>query len=67
MKKLIAATTIALGATAVVAPVADAKPTAPNSIVDVAVAVNSSGQYAGAFDTLIAAVLSGPIRSCPQR
>jgi uncharacterized surface protein with fasciclin (FAS1) repeats len=57
MKKLIAAATIALGATATMAPVADARPPAPNSIVDVAVAVNSSGDYEGAFDTLITAVL----------
>jgi len=34
-----------------------AKP-APNTIVDVAIAVNSDGVYAGYFDTLIAAVLA---------
>ena len=33
-------------------------PAAKPSIVDVAVAVNSSGPYAGQFDTLIAAVLA---------
>ena len=33
-------------------------PTAPNNLVDVAVAVNSSAPFAGAFDTLIAAVLA---------
>ena len=33
-------------------------PAASPSIVDVAVAVNSSGPYAGQFDTLIAAVLA---------
>lgn len=41
------------------APVASAKPpTAENNLVDVAIAVNSSGPFAGAFDTLIAAVLA---------
>jgi uncharacterized surface protein with fasciclin (FAS1) repeats len=33
-------------------------PAAENSIVDVAIAVNSDGLYAGSFDTLIAAVLA---------
>jgi uncharacterized surface protein with fasciclin (FAS1) repeats len=36
---------------------ADPKPTG-NTIVDVAIAVNSEGPFAGAFDTLIAAVLA---------
>lgn len=34
------------------------KPAATPSIVDVAIAVNSSGPFAGAFDTLVAAVLA---------
>jgi len=47
------ALTLGLGA----APLASAaQPTPANNIVDVAVAVNSSGPYAGLFDTLIAAV-----------
>jgi uncharacterized surface protein with fasciclin (FAS1) repeats len=41
------------------APDAHAKqPTPANNIVDVAIAVNSSGPFAGQFDTLIAAVLA---------
>ena len=41
------------------APDAHAKqPTPANNIVDVAIAVNSSGPFAGKFDTLIAAVLA---------
>jgi uncharacterized surface protein with fasciclin (FAS1) repeats len=41
------------------ASTAHAKPPVPaNNLVDVAIAVNSSGPYAGAFDTLIAAVLA---------
>lgn len=47
---------IAMAFTAVV-PV-KAAPKAKNSIVDVAIAVNSSGPYASMFDTLIAAVLA---------
>ena len=39
------------------APAAQAGPKGPN-IVDVAIAVNSDGPFAGAFDTLIAAVLA---------
>jgi len=34
------------------------QPVPANNIVDVAIAVNSSGDYKGAFDTLIAAVLA---------
>jgi uncharacterized surface protein with fasciclin (FAS1) repeats len=42
-----------------VAPMAHAdRPTPENNIVDVALALNSSGPFAGAFDTLIAAVLA---------
>lgn len=41
------------------APSAEAKqPTPANNIVDVALAVNKSGPFAGQFDTLIAAVLA---------
>jgi uncharacterized surface protein with fasciclin (FAS1) repeats len=39
-------------------PAAAKKAAKTPSIVDVAIAVNSSGPYAGAFDTLIAAVLA---------
>jgi len=39
------------------APTAEAAPKGP-TIVDTAIAVNSEGPYAGAFDTLIAAVLA---------
>lgn len=49
----------ALGLSFSVAPIAEAKQPVPaNNLVEVAVAVNSSGPYAGAFDTLIAAVLA---------
>ena len=34
------------------------QPVPANNLVDVAIAVNSDGPYAGAFDTLIAAVLA---------
>ena len=47
------ALTLALGA---VPQASAAQPTPANSIVDVAIAVNSSGPFAGLFDTLIAAV-----------
>lgn len=48
-----------VGLSLAVAPVAQARQPVPaNNLVDVAVAVNSSGPYAGAFDTLIAAVLA---------
>lgn len=56
-KKLIATAAAITGLTFAVAPTVDARPTAPDSIVDVAVAVNSDGPFAGQFDTLIAAVL----------
>ena len=54
-----AAAAIAFAFSPLTAPTAAAKaPAAAPSIVDVAVAVNSSGPYAGQFDTLIAAVLA---------
>lgn len=60
-KSLLAAAAAALAfafgpVTAMSAPAGP--PVAPKNIVDVAIAVNSSGPYAGAFDTLIAAVLA---------
>jgi uncharacterized surface protein with fasciclin (FAS1) repeats len=39
-------------------PASAAPPVAPGNIVEVALAVNASGPYAGAFDTLITAVLA---------
>jgi len=60
MHKLVAAITaliIALGAFALPAAPAEAAPPGP-TLVDVAIAVNSSGPFAGEFDTLIAAVLA---------
>lgn len=52
-----AAATLALTLGFGAAPQASAAPPTPaNNIVDVAIAVNSSGPFAGAFDTLIAAV-----------
>lgn len=54
-----AAATLALSLGLGAAPQASAtQPTPANNIVDVAMAVNSSGPYAGLFDTLIAAVLA---------
>ena len=54
-----AAAALAFAFSPLTAPTATAKaPAAPPSIVDVAIAVNSSGPYAGQFDTLIAAVLA---------
>jgi len=54
-----AAAAVALAFGLAAAPQASAKqPTPANNIVDVAIAVNSSGPSAGAFDTLIAAVLA---------
>ena len=54
-----AAASVALAFGLAAAPQASAKqPTPANNIVDVAIAVNSSGPFAGAFDTLIAAVLA---------
>jgi uncharacterized surface protein with fasciclin (FAS1) repeats len=58
-KTFLAAATaaIAFAFSPLTAPTAAAKaPAAAPSIVDVAIAVNSSGPYAGQFDTLIAAV-----------
>jgi uncharacterized surface protein with fasciclin (FAS1) repeats len=49
----------ALGLSLAVVPAAQARQPVPaNNLVEVAIAVNSSGPYAGAFDTLIAAVLA---------
>jgi uncharacterized surface protein with fasciclin (FAS1) repeats len=54
---IIATAALALGLAAPLT--AQASPPKPaNTIVDVAIAVNSSGPYAGQFDTLIAAVLA---------
>jgi uncharacterized surface protein with fasciclin (FAS1) repeats len=62
MKKLIAGTALSLAATAAIAPVAEARQAAASpSIVEVALAVNAPGSpFAGAFDTLIAAVGCSP-------
>lgn len=54
-KQLVAAAAAVTGLTFAVAPTVEARPTAPNSIVDVALAVNAD-VVPGAFDTLIAAV-----------
>lgn len=54
---IIATAAIALGLAAPLTAQA-APPKPANNIVDVAVAANSSGPYAGLFDTLIAAVLA---------
>lgn len=54
---IIATAALALGLAAPLAAQAK-QPTPANNIVDVAIAVNKSGPYAGAFDTLIAAVLA---------
>jgi len=51
----ITASALALGIVA--APVAALRP-GPDTIVEKAIALNTSGPYAGAFDTLIAAVLA---------
>ena len=54
-----AAAVFAFAFSPLTAPTAAAKAPAPApSIVDVAIAVNSSGPFAGQFDTLIAAVLA---------
>ena len=52
----VATLSLALGLAS--APAQAKQPTPANNLVDVALAVNSSGPYAGAFDTLIAAVLA---------
>ena len=56
---LAAAAAVVVSVGLAVAPQVEAKPksTGPN-IVDVAIALNSSGPFAGQFDTLIAAVLA---------
>lgn len=54
---IIATAALALGLAAPLTAQA-AQPKPANNIVDVAIAVNSSGPYAGQFDTLIAAVLA---------
>jgi uncharacterized surface protein with fasciclin (FAS1) repeats len=59
MRRLIAAITAGALALGIVAGPALAKqPAKSPTIVDVAIAVNSSGPFAGSFDTLIAAVLA---------
>jgi uncharacterized surface protein with fasciclin (FAS1) repeats len=57
MKKLIAGLAVAaVGAAGVAAVPAAARPAAPSpTIVDVAIAVNSEGMYAGLFDTVLTA------------
>jgi uncharacterized surface protein with fasciclin (FAS1) repeats len=66
MRRLIAslaaaAMVVATAPAVVAAPgAAGARPAAPNSIVDVAVAVNTSGPYAGQFDTLLSLVTMYP-------
>jgi uncharacterized surface protein with fasciclin (FAS1) repeats len=57
-RRLVATLTASALALGIVAAPAAARPPASNSIVDVAIAVNGSGPYAGAFDTLIAALLA---------
>jgi uncharacterized surface protein with fasciclin (FAS1) repeats len=52
-----AAVLVSFGLAAVPQAKADPQPTG-NTIVDVAIALNSEGAFAGAFDTLIAAVLA---------
>jgi uncharacterized surface protein with fasciclin (FAS1) repeats len=54
---IIATAALALGLAAPLTAEAS-PPKATNNIVDVAIAVNSSGAFAGQFDTLIAAVLA---------
>lgn len=57
MKKLVAGLAVAaIGATGIAALPAAARPAAPApTIVDVAIAVNSSGDFAGVFDTVLTA------------
>ncbi len=58
-KLMVVVTLVAVIAIAFAAVVpAKAAPKAANSIVDVAISVNSSGPFAGSFDTLIAALLA---------
>jgi uncharacterized surface protein with fasciclin (FAS1) repeats len=54
---IIATAALALGLAAPLTAQAS-QPKPANNIVDVAIAVNGSGKYAGQFDTLIAAVLA---------
>jgi uncharacterized surface protein with fasciclin (FAS1) repeats len=59
MRRLLSILTAGLLALAIAAPVAAAKPAAKgDSILDVAIAANASGPFAGQLDTLIAAVLA---------
>jgi len=59
MRKLVLALTVA--AVLVVPTLASARPTAASpNIVQTAIAVNASGPYAGAFDTLICLVANNP-------
>lgn len=53
LASIVATAAIAFG---LASPAQASQPTPANNIVDVAVAVNSSGPFAGQFDTLIAAV-----------
>ncbi len=55
--RIVLALVLLLVAAAAIAPAALAAPKGP-TVVDVAIAVNSSGPFAGQFDTLIAAVLA---------
>jgi len=57
MKKVLITIILALTLTALLAVPAVAAPPGP-TIVDVAIAVNSEGPFAGQFDTLIAAILA---------
>jgi uncharacterized surface protein with fasciclin (FAS1) repeats len=58
MRRLILGLTAAALAVAVVAAPVTAKSAKSPTIVDVAIAANASGPFAGQFDTLIAAVLA---------
>jgi len=62
MASIAAAALLVASAPAVVAApgAAGARPAAPNSIVDVALAVNSDGAFEGQFDTLIELLLEYP-------
>lgn len=60
MKKVVAVSSLVLALTLGLAvPQAQAAPKGP-TVVDVAVMINTSGPYAGQFDTLIAAVVATP-------
>jgi uncharacterized surface protein with fasciclin (FAS1) repeats len=60
MRRIVLAVTAAALALSVVAAPAAARTASSPSIVDVAVAANTSGPLAGQFDTLIAAVVASP-------